>query len=149
MRARPVTSVTASVLLALGLAACGGGSSDNEAGGPIPSQRDGETYPGTRVPVAGTVELASNGCMFVLTDGKRHLAVWPKGAAQDHDDATVVRLADGTTVKPKDSVSATGLLFPVTGLAGYPDGYWGQQVTFCVPNDSAVLVMDSVSVDAT
>jgi hypothetical protein len=145
MNGRLVTSLLSSALLAWSLAACGG-SSDNEAGGPIPHQLDGETYPGDRAPVSGRVELASNGCMFVVSDGVRHLAVWPKGAAQDREDATVVRLADGTRVRPKDSVEATGLLFPVTQLVGYPDGFWGSQVTFCVPEDSTVLVLDTVTV---
>jgi hypothetical protein len=145
MRGRVGRGLLVSALLGAGLVACGG-VSDNEAGGPIPHQLDGETYPGDRVPVSGAVELASNGCLFLVSDGVRHLAVWPAGAAQDRDDATVVRLADGTRVKPKDSVTASGLLFPVTGLVGYPDGYWGSQVTFCVPHDSTVLVLDTVEV---
>ena len=43
-------------------------------------------------------------------------------------------------------VEASGLLFPVTQLVGYPDGYWGSQVTFCVPHDATVLVLDTVTV---
>jgi hypothetical protein len=127
------------------LVACSGGS-DNTAGGPIPHQLDGETYPGPRSQVTGTFDLASNGCMVIVSDGVRRLAVWPRGAAQSKDDATVVKLSDGTEVHPRDAITADATVFPVAQLTSYPDGYWGSQVTYCVPGDSDVLVLDTVAV---
>lgn len=145
-----VKLVPALSVLGLGavlLVGCSGdsGSSDNKGGGPLPNQRAGETYPGARAEVAGQVLLTGNGCLYVVVDGVRRFAVWPAGAVQDKDDATAVRLVDGPQIRPGDSVNGSAALMPAGDLAGMPDGYWGQQVTFCAPEDAEVLVLDTVT----
>ncbi len=121
---------------------------DNTAGGPVPHQLDGETYPGTRRPIDSVVVLAPNGCRFLVVDTDRLLAVWPRGTTQDGQDGTLLRLADGTSVAPGDSIRATAAVVPVSQLVGVPDGYWGSQLTFCAPKATNVLVVDELSVEA-
>jgi hypothetical protein len=147
MRGRLVLTGLVCGLLTVGVAACGGGS-DNEGGGPIPHQLDGETYPGPRTQVSGTYDLAANGCMFVVADGVSRMAVWPRGATQSKDDGSVVELSDGTRIHPSDAISGTATVFPVAQLTGYPDGYWGSRVIYCAPEATDVLVLDSVAVAA-
>ena len=136
-------SLVAALGVVLVLAACGG-TSDNTAGGPLPNQRDGESYPGVRSEVTGQVLQTDNGCLYVVTDRGRQFAVWPRGAEQARDDARVVLLVDGNRVAPGDQVVAQAVTMPVTDLVGVPDGYWGNQLAFCAPDARAVLVLDSV-----
>jgi hypothetical protein len=126
----------------------GDSNGDNTGGGPVPHQLDGETYPGTRQSIDSVVVLAPNGCRFLEVDTERLLVVWPRGTTQDREDATLLRLADGTSVAPGNSIRATAAVVPVSRLVGVPDGYWGSQLTFCAPKATNVLVVDELSVKA-
>jgi hypothetical protein len=129
-RAATARVVAAALTAALGgaaLAACSSGDdrADDRGGMNLPAQRDGESYPGARGPVAGTVARQPNGCFRLATPTGTRLVVWPRGSGQDPQDGAVIRLASGRRLHDGDRVSGTGLEFPVTGLAGVPDGYWG------------------------
>lgn len=136
------------VVLLLAAAAGGCSASDrgdgSEGGMALPQQRDGEAYPGDRVPVTGTVVLQPNGCFRLRTAAGTRLVVWPRGSRQDPQDGATVRLPSGEPLRDGDPVTGSGLDFPISGLTGVPDGYWGSVVTFCAPADATVLVLDDV-----
>ena len=136
----------AGVLLAASPALAGCGDDDNTAGGPIPSQREGETYPGPRSDETVSVELTDKGCWFVTLDGARRVAVWPAGTEQSRSDGSIVVLPGGAEVVDGDQLDVSAGVFPVKSLVGYPDGYWGTQLVFCDPSGTEVLVMDSATV---
>lgn len=131
------------VLLSAGLvvAGCGGG---NEGGTGLPTPRPGESYPGPTAQVSGTI-VDDRGCFLLESAGIKRLVVWPSGTDQDRDDASVLSLPGGTQLRPGDTVSGAGAVVPVTALAGYPEGYWGQQVGFCTPDATEVLVLASAA----
>ena len=110
----------------------------------LPNHRRGETYPGARGPVGGTVALQPNGCFRLDTPAGGRLVVWPRGAEQDPDDATAILLPTGRRLHDGDRVAGTGLEYPAAALPGVPDGYWGGVVSFCAPKDRTVLVLDDV-----
>lgn len=130
------------VLLGAALAGCSG--EDNEAGMGLPNHRPGESYPGARGPVTGTVRQQSNGCFRMDTPAGSRLVVWPGDSDHDPEDPTYIRLPSGRRVHDGDRVAGTGLEYPATALPGVPDGYWGGVITFCAPDDATVLVLDDV-----
>lgn len=136
-------SIGCVVLALAGLAVVG--CSDNEGGAPVPHQLDGESYPGTRTPVSATVVL-DRGCFLADVDGARRLAVWPSGAEYAPNNPSVVVVDHAVAIHEADHVTGSAAVVLVGDLPGYPDGYWGQQMQFCTPDASAVLVFDSVSV---
>ena len=146
-RQRTVLAIGAAFAVGLGLAACSS-DSDNTAGGPIPQQRAGETYPGTRSDATVDASLTDNGCWFLTLGGSRRLAVWPAGSAQDPEDGAVVVLPGDVRVVDGTQLDVSAVVVPVTSLAGYPDGYWGSQLTFCDPSGTEVLVLDSATLPA-
>lgn len=141
-RSRTAAAGAAAVLCGAVLAGCSG--VDDEGGMGLPNHRRGESYPGTRGPVTGTVDLRPNGCFRMDTPAGSRLVVWPGDAEQDPDDATAIRLPSGRRLHHGDRVAGTGLEYPVAALPGVPDGYWGGMVTFCAPDDATVLVLDDV-----
>jgi hypothetical protein len=145
---RSAALVSAALVGVALLAGCSRAVTDTTAGGPIPHQLDGETYPGDRTGTTGTYLLQADGCMLLTMSGVSRLAIWPRGAAQDPEDARIVLLADGTRVRPGDVVTASAAVMPVTALAGMPGGYWGSRIDFCVPRATDVVVLDSVRVTA-
>jgi hypothetical protein len=119
-----VAALTAAAVLLLGTG-CGGSADDNSGGMGLPSQLDGESYPGPRRLIGGRFTVADNGCFLLRDGGAQHLVVWPADAA--HGGAEVV--------------------LAVERLARWPDGYWGQVVEFCDPGAREVVVFDSVEAD--
>ena len=79
-------------------------------------------------------------------DGARRVAVWPGGTEQSRSDGSIVVLPDGAEVVDGDQLDVSAVVFPMTSLAGYPDGYWGTQLVFCDPNGTEVLVLDTATV---
>jgi hypothetical protein len=145
MKVRPLVVVSLATLAAAVLGGCGA-DRDSEGGGPLPHQFDGESYPAPRFQATGEVVQTENGCLFVTVDGVRRYAVWPREAEQDRDDATLVRLADGTRVAAGNRIAVTAAVFPVASLPGVPDGFWGNYTGYCAPGDKDVIVLDTVEV---
>lgn len=138
-----VAALKAAAVLLLG-SGCGGSADDNSGGMGLPSQFDGESYPGPRRPIGGRFTVADNGCFLLRDGGAQHLVVWPADAA--HGGAEVV-LGDGTRVADGAAVQGQGTVLAVERLARWPDGYWGQVVEFCDPGAREVVVFDSVEAD--
>jgi hypothetical protein len=137
-------TVLTSGCLVAGLSGCLGVVDDDSAQGGLglPQQLDGETYPGARDELAGTVVVAENGCFLLDVDGVVRLAIWPAGSRGDGDG---VVLPDGDRLVGGSGLAARGTVLPVTGLAGGPDGYWATVVQFCVPDDRDVVVLDEAA----
>lgn len=136
------------LLGATAAAACGpttttglaGPTAEAGLGGPgLPQQLAGERYPGARRVLAGTVELADNGCVNVVLDGRSLFAIWPAGSALDD----VVRLPDGQVLADGDRVTGSGALSPVAPLVADPGGYWANVIGFCDPDADVLVVFDS------
>ena len=134
------TAVVVAVLTSLAVTGCGG-DRDDKGGSGLPTPRPGESYPGDALTVSGTV-VNDRGCFEVDVAGTPRLIVWPSGSDVLHDDASVVVLPDDTRVTAGDRITADGVLYPVASLQGFPDGYWGQNVLFCTPQATHVLVLD-------
>jgi hypothetical protein len=135
MRRMHRTAVVGTLLLVL-LAACGDPPAEGGMG--LPAKIDGETYPGPRGELRGTVVVAENGCVELEVDGRRWFVIWPSGARLD----TLVRLPDGTVLDEGDTVEAIGGPTAVAPLVGDGGGYWGHAIGFCAPDATEVLVLD-------
>lgn len=121
-------------LLALAVTACGLG----EGGLGLPTQRSGETYPGARMEIAGTMAVTSNGCFELDTEAGRHFVIWPAGSALDDR----VRLPDRSVVREGDRIEAVGAMTPVDPLVADRNGYWAQAIGYCAPDAMRVIVLD-------
>lgn len=137
---RRAAAIAAVTVVGLAMAGCGG-DSDNKGGAGLPTPRPGESYPGEARTVSGIV-INDRGCFEVEVAGSPRLIVWPSGSDVLSDDAGVVVLPDDTRITAGDRITGDGVLFPVASLQGYPDGYWGQNVSFCTPQATHVLVLD-------
>jgi hypothetical protein len=121
-------------------AALAGPTGEAGLGGPgLPQQLEGERYAGARRDLAGTVELADNGCVNVVLDGRSLFVIWPAGSALDN----VVRLPDGDVLADGDRVIGTGALSPVAPLVADRGGYWANVIGFCDPTADLLVVFDS------
>lgn len=128
------------VLLATGCTSRG----DEALGGPgLPQQLPGETYPGARQELTGEIELASNGCVNLMTEGGPKMVIWPAGS----ELGDPVRLPDGAPLAHGDRIRGTGASVQVDALAGGADGYWASVIGFCDPDASEVVVFDEVRPD--
>lgn len=107
----------------------------------LPQQLDGETYPGDRRPISAEVEVAGNGCAYLVVDGTALLAIWPRGSELSQP----ARLPDGTELSDGDRIEGTGSLVPFGALPGGPDGYWGHVTGFCAGEAPRAVVLDEVS----
>ena len=128
------------LLLATG---CTGGDEEALGGPGLPQQIQGETYPGPRQELTGAIELASNGCVNLVTDAGPRMVIWPAGS----ELAGPVRLPDGTPLADGDRIRGTGAKVRVDALAGGADGYWGSVIGFCDPDAREVIVFDDVHQD--
>lgn len=131
-------------MLALVLAGCslpGAMPEPNEGGMGLPQQFDGETYRGDRRPISAEVEVADNGCAYLVVDGTALLAIWPRGSELSQP----ARLPDGTELSDGDRIEGTGTLLPFGALPGGPDGYWADVTGFCAGEASRAVVLDEVS----
>jgi hypothetical protein len=127
-------------LLAVALDGCYGGIG-------IPKQQPGETYPGERREVAGTIEIDGYGCIRVrLDDGTSDAAIWPSSANQGQDDYVNLGwfqsdLGDG------DRVRGTAAVIPLASLRGWEgegSGYWRYALGACVEDgETQAIVFDS------
>ncbi|MBW3613563.1 MAG: hypothetical protein KY392_06865 [Chloroflexi bacterium] len=78
-----LTAPLRALMLVLLLAGCslpGATPESNEGGMGLPQQLDGETYPGDRRAISAEVEVADNGCAYLVVDGAALLAIWPRGS---------------------------------------------------------------------
>jgi len=118
-------------------------TASNEAGFGAPAAAPGEfgELPGTEI--AGTAELAPNGCWYVSANGDSGLLVAPPGTLLGDDGAGLVT-ADGTVIVDGAPVDATGGLVALDQLPGGADGRWGNYATFCDPTFGAVVVADTL-----
>lgn len=145
--ARP--TALAAVLAAVLLTGCSGsgwpwsdaptGHAVSSLSGPsVPRAVAGEHYPGTAVRTDGTVQLADNGCWFLLAEDPAAMIAWPAGAELG-EDGRHVRLDDGTQVPAGAQVTGTMIRVPTDRMPGGPDGYWASIAGFCEAGQVAVL----------
>jgi hypothetical protein len=127
------------------LLATGCGSAQDEAlGGPgLPQQIRGETYPGLRQELTGAIQLATNGCVNLLTEDGPKMVIWPAGSQLGDP----VRLPDGAPLADGDGIRGTGAIVQVNALAGGADGYWASVIGFCDREAREVVVFDEVRPD--
>jgi hypothetical protein len=116
-----------------GVAGCAG-----EAGLGLPHQRQGETYPGERHTITGTLVVASNGCLHVAVDGTPHFVIWPAGAELGNR----VKLGWFEELREGETVRAVAAFTPVGPLVADRNGYWAYAIGYCAPNAEEVLVFD-------
>jgi hypothetical protein len=120
-------------LLALIVAGC--------AGSGIPKQQPGETYPGERHEVTGTVEW--DGCARLrLDDGTSHAVIWPESATNGSD---IVNLGwFQRDVVEGDWIEGTAALTPVVDLPYWGEsGYWESVLGTCIRlGETEALVFD-------
>jgi hypothetical protein len=126
------------VLVAAGLLACG--SRDGEGGRVLPAHRSGETHPGTRVPIAGIIRIAPNGCVSLQIGDTDWLVIWPTGSTL----SDAVNLPGGATLHDGDQVQGTGALTPADPFTADASGYWAYAIGYCAPGVHHVLVLDAV-----
>ena len=99
----------------------------------------------TPVPVEGEFNLEANGCWTAdLGDGFTRVVVFPVGFEKPSDNGAAMRGADGTIITDDMLFDGSGAVSPVSTLPGYPDGFWGNYVSFCDPNALEVLVLSEV-----
>jgi len=135
MRAR---GIAATISIVAAVCACYGGIG-------IPKQQAGETYPGERSDVVGTIEVDGYGCIRVrLDDGASFAAIWPASANQGRDDYVNLGwfqrdLGDG------DQVRGTAALTPLASLPSWDNnGYWRYALGACVQDgETEAIVFDS------
>ncbi|MEI7743626.1 MAG: hypothetical protein WCK58_07745 [Chloroflexota bacterium] len=108
----------------------------------LPAQRPGETYPGVREEIHGTLEVASNGCFELVVDGTPQFVIWPAGSQLDDR----VRLPDGQVVVEGAAVTGIGASTPTAPLVA-KGGYWANALSFCAQGDKEVIVLDTATVD--
>lgn len=135
------------VLLAAALASVVACTAAPEAGlgGPgLPTQRQGESYPGLRRPFTITFDVAANGCFEVVLDGQDRFVIWPASATLG--SPVQVRFADGSVVTEGDEIDAIGALTPTARLVADPGGYWANVIGFCAPEAREVVVLDDARV---
>jgi hypothetical protein len=120
------------------VAGCGIG----DGGVGLPAQRAGDTFPGVREEIRGTLEVAANGCFELVVDGSRWYAIWPVGSQRDD----LVRLPEGQVVAEGDTVVGIGALTP-TGPLVAQGGYWQNALSICAPGADQVLVLDIATVE--
>jgi hypothetical protein len=131
-----VRALAAIVGLVAALAGCGGFG--------LPKQQPGETYPGERREVTGTVEVDSNGCIRVrLDDGPSYWAIWPASANQG--DGNSVDLGSfKADLRDGDRVRGTAALTPLATLPGGSHGYWALHGGYCTHDgETQAIVFDS------
>jgi hypothetical protein len=132
-------AIGATTALAVTLAACGGIG--------IPQQQPGETYPGDRHDVTGTIEIDSYGCIRVaLAGGGSYPVIWPASASQGADDYVNLGwfqadLGNG------DRVRGTAALTPLASLPHWGSmNYWQDALGACIADGvTEALVFDSAS----
>jgi hypothetical protein len=126
-------AVTTSLLV---LVACTAPAAEGGMG--LPTQVDGEDYPGARREIRGTVAVSETGCIELETDDGRWFVIWPSGSRLD----ALVRLPNGTVLDEGDRIVAAGALTPVRPLVADAGGYWANTIGFCAPDATDVLVLD-------
>ena len=82
-------SIVPTIALLLG---CGIG----EAGMPLPRQQPGETYPGDRHELRGSLSVSAVGCFNIDIDGYEHFVIWPSDPDyHDKEERYALRLPGG------------------------------------------------------
>lgn len=106
----------------------------------LPTQLAGETYPGPRRELTGSIEVAENGCVYFSDGGVQRLAVFPRGS----ELSSPVRLPDGSELADGEAVRAIGSLVAADAMPGGPDGYWAMVTGYCSGSAAEVAVLDEV-----
>lgn len=119
-------------------------SVSNEGGFGPPAVAAGEfgTLPGTVM--AGTAELAPNGCWYLMANGQSALLIFPEGTLLGDDGASLV-LPDETMITGGSAIDITGGLVSLADLPGGSDGRWGTYVDFCDPPERWAAVATTVA----
>ena len=133
MDLRRLTAVAA----LLAVAACEGGTG-------LPRQQPGETYPGERRAIEGTIEVGSDGCVRLrLDDGTTYLTIWPASASEGRDDYVNLGWFQ-KDLGTGDRIVGTGAITPLADLPHWIDGYWHVALGWCAARgtDTEALVLD-------
>jgi hypothetical protein len=134
-----VTGRPASALaLGVAVAACSGGPG-------LAKQQPGETYPGDRRAIEGTLGVVEGRCLRLrLADGADYLVIWPSSASQGNDGYVSLGWFQQDR-EIGDRVGGTGALTSLEALPHWQDGNWHAALGWCAkPDDSQAIVFDSV-----
>lgn len=105
----------------------------------------GETYPGERREVTGTIEVTDFGCIRVRLDGgESYWAVWPASANLGQDDYVNLGWFQADLVEG-DRVRGTAALTSLVSLAHAGSGYWPPAISGCTATgETDAIVFDRV-----
>lgn len=123
-----------------------GGCGIGEAGMPLPRQQPGETYPGDRQELRGTLTVSDVGCFNITVDidGAEYLVIWPPDSDyHDLEDAYALRLPGGAVIVDGESVIGTGAFTPTSPLLLERDTSMAHAIRYCAADDEEVVVFDT------
>lgn len=137
-----VTSVLAVVML-LVLSAPPAIAPGNEGGPGLPVRVPSDVYSGEPVSLEGSLSVGSEGCFRLDAGAGELFVIWPEGYSSGGD--AVIDL-EGEVIVDGGPLAIEGLLMPYEALIAIegPDGYWASVAGFCIRDDDAVLVAESV-----
>jgi hypothetical protein len=121
-----------------------GGCGIGEAGMPLPRQQPGDTYPGERLELRGTLTVSDVGCFDVVIDGEHHFVIWPSGSEyHDKDGEYAIRLPGGEVIVDGGRVVATGAFTPTAPLLLARDSSLAYALRYCAADAEEVVVLDT------
>ncbi len=117
----------------------------DEGGFGTPAQTDGE-FPvvNPAQPVRGQLDLAENGCWYVIINGTAYLTVFPVGSATPMSDAGAIVVPDGGPLRSGAPVDGAVRWFDVDRVPGGEAGRWGNYISFCRPQHPSLAVFDTI-----
>ena len=119
---------------------------DNTGGHALPVQIAGESYGHTSGDIDGIVTLEANGCWTIDTGEGSQLVIFPRGFRQDEVNGSVLQSFDGSVrIRDGSQIHGVGGVASVVDFPGVPDGFWGSYLGFCGPDQTVVVVFDSIT----
>jgi hypothetical protein len=121
-----------------------GGCGIGEAGMPLPRQQAGESYPGDRQELRGTLAVSDDGCFNIDIDGDHYFVIWPSGSDyQERDGEYALRLPSDDVVVDGAPVIGTGAFTPTAPLLLERDSSLAHAIRYCAADAEAAVVFDT------